>query len=82
MDSEDWSCEEKAEILRKKNRYRELILSGRLTLPHRSASQLLGPDCLYHLYSTAPGAPARLSQNSGLPAIKHAQRRRGLRKRI
>jgi hypothetical protein len=50
---EEWSCEEKAEIIRKKSRYRELILSGRLVLPHQSAAQLLGPDCLYHLYSAA-----------------------------
>jgi len=51
MDIENLSCEEKAEIIRKKSRYRELIVSGRLKLPHRSAAQLLGPDCLYHLYS-------------------------------
>ena len=51
MSSEKLSSEEKAEILRKKNRYRELILSGRLILPHDKAAQLLGPDCLYHLYS-------------------------------
>jgi hypothetical protein len=45
------SCEEKAEIMRKQSRYRELILSGRLDLPYKRAAQLLGPDCLYHLYS-------------------------------
>jgi hypothetical protein len=50
-DTRDPSNEETAEIMRKKNRYRELILSGRLVLPHSSAVQLLGPDCLYHLYS-------------------------------
>jgi hypothetical protein len=52
-DSEKPSCEERAEILRKKCRYRELILSGRLVLPHERAAQLLGPDCLYHLYSAS-----------------------------
>jgi hypothetical protein len=52
MNSEDLSCEDKAEIIRKKSLYREMILSGKLTLPYRSAAQLLGPDCLYHLYST------------------------------
>lgn len=51
IDFERLSCEETAEILRKKCRYRELILSGRLVLPHARAAQLLGPDCLYHLYS-------------------------------
>jgi hypothetical protein len=49
---EELSCEAKAEIIRKKNRYRELILSGRLVLSHQRAAELLGPDCLYHLYST------------------------------
>ncbi len=51
MDSENLSCEERAEILRKKGLYRELILSGRIVLPHTRAAQLLGPDCLYHLYT-------------------------------
>jgi hypothetical protein len=51
MNSEELSCEAKAEIMRKKSRYRELILSGKLVLPYQRAAQLLGPDCLYHLYS-------------------------------
>lgn len=42
---------DEAEILRKKYHYRQLILSGRLVLPHRRAAELLGPDCLYQLYS-------------------------------
>ena len=50
------SCEEKAEILRKKNRYRELILSGHLILPHARAAALLGPDCLYRLYGVGPNS--------------------------
>jgi hypothetical protein len=57
-DSEELSSEQKAEILRKKSRYRDLILSGRLVLPHARAAQLLGPDCLYHLYSP-PKSSAR-----------------------
>jgi hypothetical protein len=51
MDSKNLSHKEKAEIIRKKHRYRELILSGRLVLRHEKAAQLVGPDCLYHLYS-------------------------------
>jgi hypothetical protein len=49
--------EEEAEVLRKKHQYRRLILSGRLSLPHSRAAQLVGPDCMYHLYSLqhAPG---------------------------
>jgi hypothetical protein len=53
MDSAKLSCEEKAEIMRKQSCYRDLILSGRLVLPHKQAAQLVGPDCLYHLYSLA-----------------------------
>lgn len=49
--SEDFTCEDAAEVMRKRYRYRELILSGRLVLPYGRAAQLLGPDCLYHLYS-------------------------------
>ncbi len=55
VDSERLSCEETAEIMRKKSLYRELILSGCLVLPHDKAAQLLGPDCLYHLYSVDRG---------------------------
>lgn len=53
MPDYDLTCEETAEVMRKKNRYREMILSGRLVLPPDKASRLLGPDCLYHLYSLA-----------------------------
>ena len=49
---------EAAEILRKRYRYRELILSGKLVLPHDRAAQLVGPDCLYHLYSVQPTKPS------------------------
>ena len=51
MDSNTLSREETAEIMRKRYRYRELVLSGRLILPHNRAAQLLGPDCAYHLYA-------------------------------
>ncbi len=40
----------KAESLRKKYRYRRLIMTGRLCLPHPAARRLIGPDCAYHLY--------------------------------
>ncbi len=51
MSYNDYTPEEAAEELRKKHHYRELILSGKLVLPYRSAARLLGPDCLYRLYS-------------------------------
>ena len=40
-----------AELIRKKYQYRTLILRGELSLPHRTAARLIGPDCAYHLYS-------------------------------
>ena len=42
---------EQADLIRKRYRYRDLILSGRLKLPHPDAAKLLGPDCAYHLYA-------------------------------
>lgn len=51
MNTENLSLEETAEIMRKKQRYRDMVLSGRLVIPHARAAQLIGPDCLYHLYS-------------------------------
>ncbi len=51
MSREDLTAEDAAEVMRKKYHYRELILSGKLVLPYRQAAQLVGPDCLYHLYT-------------------------------
>lgn len=42
---------EKAELIRKRYKYRRLIMSGKMVLPHDDAVRLLGPDCAYHLYS-------------------------------
>ena len=42
---------DKSELIRKKYKYRRLIMTGKIKLPHREAAQLLGPDCAYHLYS-------------------------------
>ena len=42
---------EKAESIRKRYKYRRLIMSGKMVLPHDDAVRLLGPDCAYHLYS-------------------------------
>jgi len=59
MRDDSLSPEDQAEILRKKQKYRELILSGKLALPHDRAAQLLGPDCLYHLYAYHEREPQR-----------------------
>lgn len=60
----DLTLEEAAEVLRKRYRYRELILSGKLVLPYNRAAQLLGPDCLYHLYSLQDSKPSRRKRKS------------------
>jgi len=41
---------DKAEIIRIKYQYRELILKRKLKMPVKTASKLIGPDCAYHLY--------------------------------
>lgn len=40
----------KSELVRKRYLYREMILKGRVSLPHRAAVKLIGPDTAYHLY--------------------------------
>jgi hypothetical protein len=40
----------RAEELRRKYKYRKLIVTGRMDLPLRAAKKLVGPDCAYHLY--------------------------------
>ena len=50
MRDETSEHEDAAEILRKKYRYRQLLMTGRLVLPYSRAAQLLGPDCMYQLY--------------------------------
>ncbi len=75
--SERFTCEEEAEVMRKKHHYRELILSGKLVLPYSSAARLLGPDCLYHLYSMSKSEaprPGRAKPGNGKKPVK---RRRG-----
>jgi hypothetical protein len=67
MSDEEYAPEIRAEILRKKHRYRELLLSGRITLSHERAAQLLGPDCLYQLYA--------LEKRHPHPASKRKTRR-------
>ena len=40
-----------AEIIRKKYKYRNLIMNNKISLPFKDAVKLIGPDCAYHLYS-------------------------------
>jgi hypothetical protein len=62
---QEFTPDDEAEVIRKKYRYRQLILTGRLKLPHDRAAQLLGPDCLYRLYSLAEPVtrPSRKKRN-------------------
>ncbi len=68
MPDDDLSVADRAEILRKKQKYREWILSGRITLPHEKAAQLLGPDCMYHLYGRQEKPRRRRSRLGKPPA--------------
>ena len=43
--------DEQAELIRKRYLYRRLILTKKVSLSRPSATQLIGPDCAYHLYS-------------------------------
>jgi len=45
---------EKAENIRKKYRYRHLILTGKIALARQAAVRMIGPDTAYHLYSQKP----------------------------
>ena len=56
---------ENAELIRKKHRYRKLILSGRVRLPRHAAVPLIGPDCAYHLYSPGRSCLTAAADNSG-----------------
>ena len=37
-------------MLRKRYQYRQLILAKKVALPRKAATDLIGPDCAYHLY--------------------------------
>ena len=73
MGTDELSSEDAAESMRKRYRYRQLILSGKLVLPITRAAQLLGPDCLYHLYSLCEADTAR-TRGAGSRASKRRRR--------
>jgi len=49
----------RAEELRLRYLYRDLVLRGRAALPRESAVKLVGPDCAYHLYRSHEGKGER-----------------------
>ena len=46
---------DRAELIRLKYKYRELILKKKIKIPHKKAAKLIGSDCAYHLYSGFSG---------------------------
>ena len=44
---------EKAETIKKRYRYRRLILTGKIGLSRHAAVKLVGADTAYHLYARA-----------------------------
>ncbi len=67
---------DRADILRLKHKYRRLILSGKLKLPHGDAVKLLGPDCAYHLYSVTNGKEDQRKRTSQGSRIRSAKSRK------
>jgi len=45
------SDEEVSEEIRKRYKYRELILKRKIKVPLKYAKKLIGPDTAYHLYT-------------------------------
>jgi hypothetical protein len=41
---------DKAEEIRIKAKYKELVLKGKIKLPIEAAKKITGPDTAYHLY--------------------------------
>lgn len=46
------NMKDKAEEIRIKAKYKEMILKGKINLPVDVAKKLTGPDTAYHLYKT------------------------------
>ncbi len=62
-------ADEEAERLRKRYKYRKLVQSGKLVLPYKDATSLLGPDTAYHLYAVkayTTGEEHTISDNRSL----------------
>ncbi len=79
LSNQDYSPEEAAKELRKKHHYRQLILTGKLVLPYASAARLLGPDCLYQLYSRREAKTTRSGKRRP-EAVRHPAGRDANRK--
>jgi hypothetical protein len=75
MCTDDFSREDEAETMRKKFLYRRLILSGKLVLPYKRAAQLLGPDCLYHLYSIQESISSRPRESASRSQAARVRKR-------
>jgi hypothetical protein len=45
----------RAEEVRRRSTYRQLVLRGKLRVPLAAARKLLGPDTAYHLYQRHHG---------------------------
>ena len=54
----------KAEAIRKKYLYRRLIMQRKVSLHHKAAAGLIGPDCAYHLYGQLKGGKAQGERGS------------------
>ena len=61
----------KAEEIRIRYLYRDLILRRKIRLPFEGAVKIVGPDCAYHLYSVQERkrkGPRKRKEGERLPA--------------
>ena len=59
-----------SELIRKKFLYRRLIMQRKVSLRHKSAAGLIGPDCAYHLYGQMSGVSLQKTENRSLSTVR------------
>jgi hypothetical protein len=55
----------KAEAIRVRYLYRDMILRGKMKLSVEAARKIVGPDCAYHLYSRIQCNPSKIRKKQG-----------------
>ena len=63
---------EKAEEIRIRYLYRDLVLRKQVRLPLEAAVKIIGPDCAYHLYSDLSYTKEKRGKGQPKPGSKKA----------
>jgi len=50
MSKKKSESDSQADEVRRKYKYRKLVINGSVKIPARLAMKMVGPDCAYHLY--------------------------------